>query len=1306
MVLMAGLAASPASYPALKREPQFQLMQSDDRGCMVEFRLQNFLLGSCRIESRIYQKADFYEASTDELPGEPMVPHGIIVLGVPPEGEVSVSLTQSDSPSLQNGIRLCPFPKLLNVEGLPKESYFEGPGYQKQEFIPGRLFEAENPEWFGPYRIVRIKVFPVQYNPSTAQVQVYSRMQFTVNYTQSGKGTPQKPTRASEALYRDALLNYSTAWKWRARQQSPAKRLDKSQQPGELYKIPIMTDGIYQITGDFLKKLGIDIGSIDPSTLKIYNNGGEMLPLSLSNPRPDSLVENPILVFGTADNRFDESDYLLFYGKGSTGWDYINKEGRLRHYVNLYTETNTYWLAFNDGRAGKRMGSRSVPEAANQEPSDFFTDRVFIEHDVDNPLAAGLFWYSYAFDPKSPNLSLPIPLRDPIETNPIFFRLNFKGGDTDELSFIRHTFSVSFNGSSIGSAQMLDAAIKTMNAVHSGGILPAGNSLAVHYSSGNTSSKAYLSWVEIEYSRKLTAQQGELRFYSPVSVGPFRLRLSGFGSEPLVLDVSNPASVQTMPLMQENGSYLVSDTTNSLVPKTYYAMEGSGFLTPNSMEKDPVSDLRNPVNTGELLILSHRDFYDQALRYKSYKEMNDSMTVYLADVQDVYDEFNGGLLDPTAIRDFVKYAFDHWKIPPSYLLLFGDGDYDYRNILSAADKNWIPPFENNESTTFYASATDDWYTYVSGDDKKMDLSVGRLTVQTPEEAKAVVDKLVQYQSTPYSGDWRSLITVVADDEVGTGTDETMHVEGSEIMASRIIPPLFDLRKIYLTDYPVEIHLRRLKPKAEDDLVAQINQGTFVVNYTGHGNRTVWAHEYVFNQPTDFNRLQNGDRQPLFYAATCEFGLYDDPYGQHFAEELLAAPDRGGIAVISATRFSNPDPNEDLNQQFMKFLLNPSNPYRMGDAMRLAKLSAGNTTNNEKYQILGDPSMRLAVPRYRMVFTKMEPDTFKALDLIHVTGEVVRNGSVLNDFNGSLLLKAFDSKKFTTYTTAAGTSLNYVLPGNLLFKGENKIESGKFEARFIIPKDISYGGSLGRLSGYFWNAAADGFGCRDSIYAGGSVPIEDRDGPDIRLSFSQNESFISGDMVSGEPELVASLEDVKSGINLTGEIGHKITLAVDDRPLEDISGYFQYDQGSYLKGKIVNKLSGVGRGLHQLTLKAWDNANNSSSQTVEFQAVSADNLILDKVYTYPNPMFDATHFTFEISQAAEAEIKIFTVDGRLIKRIDRVWVQSGFNMVAWNGMDEEGDGLSNGVYLYKIIAWNRIGGKKIETSAIGKLIVMR
>jgi hypothetical protein len=269
-----------------------------------------------------------------------------------------------------------------------------------------------------------------------------------------------------------------------------------------------------------------------------------------------------------------------------------------------------------------------------------------------------------------------------------------------------------------------------------------------------------------------------------------------------------------------------------------------------------------------------------------------------------------------------------------------------------------------------------------------------------------------------------------------------------------------------------------------------------------------------------------------------------------------------------------------------------------------------------------------------------------------------------------------------------------------------VEAGRFEVQFIVPKDISYGGDLGRLSGYVWNESADGFGYRDSISTGGSSRIDDRKGPDIRLWFGRTESFVSGDMVSGDPELTAEFDDDKSGINLTGEIGHKITLTLDDQPPIDVSEYFKYDQGSYLKGKLAYKFSGIALGTHGLTVKAWDNANNSSTQMIEFRVVPGGSLILEKVVNYPNPMSDNTQFTFEINEAAEVEIKVFTVDGRLIRRIERFWAQPGFNLTAWDGKDETGDTPSNGVYLYKVIARSRLQGKDVEASVVGKLIVMR
>ncbi|MBN1779724.1 T9SS type A sorting domain-containing protein, partial [bacterium] len=126
----------------------------------------------------------------------------------------------------------------------------------------------------------------------------------------------------------------------------------------------------------------------------------------------------------------------------------------------------------------------------------------------------------------------------------------------------------------------------------------------------------------------------------------------------------------------------------------------------------------------------------------------------------------------------------------------------------------------------------------------------------------------------------------------------------------------------------------------------------------------------------------------------------------------------------------------------------------------------------------------------------------------------------------------------------------------------------------------------------------------------------------------------------------------------------------------------------------------------LTLKAWDNANNSGTEQLVFYVVPRGELQLREVLNYPNPFSGATHFTFQASHACRIEIRVYTVDGRMIRRITGHWAEPGFNMVAWDGRDEVGDGLSNGVYLYRVEATADVDGKRAKTSAMNRLMVFR
>ena len=1288
---------------AWEEDGDVRVLSSNEQGCVIVFSPAQFRLDTLILNGKHYQNVDFRMASPTGAPGDPMLPCRVVVVGVPPKGNVRVSVEASDFVE-RAGIRLPPVPLLNKEDGLPVEVYEEGPAYKGEGFLPDKFFEAEAPAYFGNVRVVRILLFPIQFDPAGNRTREYRRIVLRVDFEERGVGGGGVEEMRMESVYRKAVINYSEARKWTVRPERDLMKDRRSLQAGIRYKIPVSQEGVFRVTGNFLQGQGVDIGAIDPTTLKIYNNGGRELPRDVGTLRPDSLMESPILVSGADDGRFDGSDYLLFYGKGVKDWAYDAGEQRYKHYIHLYTEQNVYWLVFNDGVAGRRIPSASPLSEEGAQKTVTYRDRIFFEKDISNPLMGGIHWFGDAFE-NGDTKSYDVTLSGPVSGEPIAVRFRLKGANVGA-----HLFIVRFNDVLIKTVQLFGTSFAVEDADFTGGERQGLNTLSFDYSGSGLGQMAYLDWFEVEYSRTLMGSNGRLRFFSPDETGLYDYHLSGFVGEPVVLDVTDVSTIRRMVLRSVSDGWAFVDSAAAGSPKRYAVVQGSGQVSPANASRDEVSSLRNSAQGADLLIVTHKDFYDQALRLKDLRENEDSLSVFIADIQDVYDEFSWGLSDPTAVRDFVKYAYERWTTRPSYLLLFGDGDYDYRDILPYPSENRVPVFEYDGLTESGSRASDDWFTTVAGNDSEMDLAVGRLPVQTVSEARRVVDKIIAYETKPILGDWRSLVTMVGDDEKSRYGDENeiTHTRASEHIAENVIPPLFNFNKIYLTEYPEEITLEgRRKPKARDDLLEQINRGTLLVNYIGHGNEYLWAHEHIFELSRDLPTLRNEGRLPLIYAATCAFAKYDDPAEQSFAEALLNAEDAGAIAVIAACRFCSAPPNEALNEAFMETLFSESGPTeRLGDALRAAKLVVTNRVNNEMYHILGDPTMRLGTPMYRAAFTSMQPDTFKALSVVQVEGRVEKDGELWADFNGRIVLKAFDSKKEKTYTTQYGTGLSYRLPGNALFRGEATAENGLFRISFIVPKDISYGGYAGRLHSYFTDGQNDGGGYRDGIKVGGSADLVDTEGPEITLFFTGQENFVSGDMVSEKPELTAVIRDDKSGVNITGELGHKIMLTVNGREKEDVTEYFQYDAGNYLEGRLLYTLSDVGEGEHDLIMKAWDNANNSSAQSLVFSVVHRGELRLEDVLNYPNPVRSSTHFTFKLSQDAEVEIKMFTVSGRLIRRMDGVLCEPGFNMIYWDGRDEMGDELANGVYLYKVIARSRVDGMDLKKEVIERLMVMR
>ncbi|HVP36946.1 MAG TPA: type IX secretion system sortase PorU, partial [Terriglobales bacterium] len=825
-------------------------------------------------------------------------------------------------------------------------------------------------------------------------------------------------------------------------------------------------------------------------------------------------------------------------------------------------------------------------------------------------------------------------------------------------------------------------------------------------------------YYEIEYSKKLVCSDNQLRFENPDASGTIEYPVSGFsGTSPYLFEIDDWFGVKKIENFVGNlDSIKFQDQLSNGQNKQFYLTDQTKFKNPLSISSEQIANLRDAADQADMLVITHPDFLNSLQEYKNLRERLDGITVKLVNVQDIYNEFSWGLFDPVAIRDFLKFAYENYPAPaPAYVLLVGDGTYDFKDLLAIHSPTWIPPF------VAYQPVSDDNFIYfdtlghLDEDHNGIpDMFIGRWPVKTTQDVQVVLYKIREYEESPDYGTWKNLITLVADDEFGPppSDNENEHTLYTEEIADRYIPRSFNLNKIYLIEYPFDA--ARWKPEAEDAILNAYNNGTAIINYMGHGNPDLWAHERVFRRQVDIPKLKNKKKYPLVFAASCSIGLFFDPRDEGMAEDLLRAEEKGAITVLSATGLVYAYANAMLSDKVYDLLLK-GDSLSIAQALYIAKLLRSDYYNDPYYNITGDPFTHLAEPRLEVRLSNLNPDTLQALSRISFNGKVTdKNGVAQTSFGGTVYLLAFDSDKEKTHTMPDGGTIPYTLPGNVIFRGMAIVDSGKFAGSFIVPKDMGYGGRNGKISAYVVDSDStiDGAGALDSIIvAGTDTTVKDSLGPEVRIAFVQNPKFIDGDTVQPDPDLIVYVTD-QSGINLTGELGHRITLSIDDdwENTQDLTSNFQYDLNSYIQGSLTQKIN-LKEGDHTLKIKAWDNANNSTLTSFQVKVISSNTeLAISQAMNYPNPFSGFTQFTYELSVPAEkVEIKIFTLSGRLIRTMSGTGA-AGFNTgVVWDGRDQDGDKVANGVYIYKIVARTRLNvnseGTNKEAEALGKAVVM-
>ncbi|NWG29499.1 MAG: type IX secretion system sortase PorU [Ignavibacteriaceae bacterium] len=1306
-------------------QQDIRILASNQNSIVIEYTPQFVDTSLRKINEQEFRNIALSFGYVDESTewGTPEIPERRLVIGVPSEFGNSIKVISSSYKEIKG--------KVLPIPRYEKENFLDAAIY---EVMPEYFNYVDFPELasFGDYGIVRglgvqdIRLFPVKFDVNSNTIKLYSKIVFQIDY-----GNAQISGRkVDDELLKYSIINFDAAQYWVKSDNKLSKVTSSVLSNGQWVKFEAPTEGIYKIDRAKLESFGFNVSSIDPRTIKIYNNGGKQLSEKVTTSRPIDLIENAIIIVGEEDGSFDQSDYILFYGRGSKFRDYDPSDKTIKRFNHQFSDKN-YFFITSGGANGKRIQTKSSLNTTEDYVQS--STVAFVDYEVDkiNLAKSGRQFFGDDFSQSVPTRTYMNKLDYRISSLPVNYKIRFVNGSSNNF-----TLAIAENSSNLYSATLPGYSTSytvgvayNINAAFNGPLPDDRSVLKFTLSSSSVSSVGYLDYFEMEYERELKPVENKIIFFSKDSSAIVEYYLSGFPSSEIkvfdVTDYSNIYLVNPKPGFPSGGDFRFQVAENADSIRKYIAVGNDSYLIPSNPSIVENSDLRGIQDGAKFIIISHKNFLDAANRLKSYRENETKIPIstIVIDIEKIFNEFSCGIQDISAVRDFIKYAYDNWQTKPEYFMFMGKGTYDYKNVEGFSD-NYIPTWQTEESLQLIygkdSYSTDDFFARVDGDDLKPDLSFGRLTTKSLNEANTYIDKIVYYEKDSEKGNWRNLLTLVADDGyTSTGYEGSIHTAQSENLTTSSIPASFDLKKIYLADYPTVITGGgRRKPDVNSEILKIMNQGTLLVNYVGHGNPDVWAHEFVFERGVTIPQLKN-DKYFFLCAATCDFGIFDTPNYKSGAEDLLFLKNAGAIATFSAVRLVFSGLNSNLNKVFFDYLLDQPRgelnlPVSLGYAVYKTKIDL-TQVNDQKFHLLGDPTIRLNVPQYFGSIDSINGQPLianvqvRALSNTKIAGTILKpDGTKWNEYNGEGLLTVFDSERIKLLEEIDNYPMR--VQGGTIFRGRVSVINGEFESEFVVPKDISYENKNGKIIFYFFDPESDGLAFTNKIIVGGTdtTAVNDGKGPEIEIFFD-NSAYVSSYLVGPEPNLIVKLFD-ETGLNTTGTgVGHKLEGILNKNqgsPI-DFTDYFlgELDAGGK-KGEINYKFNKMNDGDYTIEVKAWDVFNNFSNEESFFTVVSTNDLVVRDVYNYPNPFSSNTSFTFQhnLTKPVDVKINVYTISGRLVKQIEEKDINQKFVKINWDGRDEDGDQLGNGTYLYKLIVKTTDG--EFTQSVLGKMAVVK
>ena len=1201
-------------------------------------------------------------------PGKPALPFAGMPVVVPPGAKpliriLSIEEAEEASPLIGPAPAIASVQKEKQVSDASIDAKYvfaaNSAVYQQNRFYPGKRVVAGDVAIIRGVSILPVRIYPLLYNPAIGKIRFAAHIVLQIEY---GVSTPafQNPLKTDSAFESNVAASIAVNGSAVRTTLLPRKKIEKASpyflSAADVWcKIYTDQQGIYSLSKENLMQSGLDVISLDPRNLSMYCDGEEIA----------------ILVRGEEDGRFDKNDVIEFYA---------------RSFKNYYAAENVYWLGVS-GKPGKRMARADAAPIAGLPCID--KSRIRIHNEVDFYRRADFpghadnerWFMDRLYAPASVSYKLNFPmLADTLVDCTLLLRLQ---GITSNAANPDHHAVATVNGQLVfdktwdGRTALLDSASFSQSLLHRGD-----NVLQI---SAPGDENVLLDWqlidyFDLEFMQENIADRDSLSMRIHIN-SPSIIRVDRLSDEPLsAYDISNDKTVRTISSLDTDSNRV---QFSEKIPGDHRYLLVSDFKKRHapavSFER---SALRDASNQADYLIITTPDFVNAVIPLADFRETQ-GLTTQIITVNKIYDEFGFGHPGDRPIRDFITYAYNSWSSPaPMYVLLVGDASWnprqlgpDNENYNRDQQSDFVPTHLFEASVDHFEAASDNWFVCVDGEhDVLPDLFIGRLPVRDSSELAAVVQKLLKYETTQTAAPWSRTAAFVAD----AGEGGTLAFEDSSDAYLRdYIPGYFATKRLYVS--------RLGAPETRNQIMQTFGDGALTMNYFGHGSVGNWSAQSIFMRD-DVPLLHENIYLPFVFTMSCINGYFVEPNEKYraLAEALLNEPGKGAIAVFSGSGEAYPSPLQPLARTLYASLYQHFDRVLGSITTKalLAMYSAfpQNADHLRFYLLFGDPAMRL--PYY---YEEDAPAYAGFAGQVTVHGRPADQGAHLLAFIDEVMLAR------TTITTDSGSFGPLYLAQDAPETGE---KDGGQPGDSVLFKLVQAHDTLSLAPMAAWRQ-----GEVQTLHLEAIATDVEKES----VQFLVDQRIVGLDFMEGET--IARSSVISANFAADPKRRNDDVQLLLNNELIDEGEYTVLTSGSTAGAlsSIQFSAAGLRDGDYELTLvfKPVDGGRTSFAAGFRFAIKSA--IALSQVVNFPNPFSEQTRFTFVLDndESAFVKIKIYTVAGRLIRILDQITADVGYNEIEWDGRDAAGDKPANGVYFYKIIANDADG----TAESIERLVIM-